>query len=800
MLYDLDSGKIKISLDEFVSIARRGISATLPFDEDAPKMEDTALHHLKYIDPDIKRERAIFGFSAMGYDFELYLSALQVIKDEVIIAKEVYSNPNNLSAEDSEQARFEGFITAKVINDLIGYQKIMITYYYENRELGLRYSHWESIPKEKLDKFFDRCVGQIIKFARPEVDRVTSRVPSFRAVKFPYEKIREGQREFMKEAYRALYYGSVLFAQAPTGTGKTISAIYPAIKALGKGRAEKAFYLTPKGTTAAAARDTIDDLCRGGAIIKAVILTAKERSCINHHICRTSRYYCKYSKCERIAEATLKLYENAKNCLDFRDILPVAEEYCVCPYELSLAYSELCDIVICDFNYLFDPHVYLRRFFDKGGRYLFLIDEAHNLVERSREMYSATLSVDELDAPNKSELLPEHAPLKSVSRAIKREIFDTLYPYIKEELREDKDGKLVGATHISDVPMKLYRSFEELSVTVEEALREAVRGRDTELIGFLRDYRIRIKKFHSAMQRFDDTYKLIIFLSDGHMTVEILSLHTGAEIRKMLSRGHGALFFSATLSPVNYYRAALGGEGQDQALQVESPFATEQLSVVIMDRISTRYSEREDTLLAVCRTIAATVSARRGNYMVFSPSFAYSEALHRIFSKKYPKIKTLSQTKTMTQREKAAFIEEFKRPSDSYLIGFAVMGGIYSEGIDLAGDSLIGAVVVGIGMPGLSYEREAIAEYYEEKYEEGKQFAYIYPGMNRVFQAAGRVIRRETDRGVIVLIDDRFDDPLYRKSLPRLWGKVKFLPDPKSLRDELDKFWQTVDEEKTEDR
>jgi DNA excision repair protein ERCC-2 len=242
----------------------------------------------------------------------------------------------------------------------------------------------------------------------------------------------------------------------------------------------------------------------------------------------------------------------------------------------------------------------------------------------------------------------------------------------------------------------------------------------------------------------------------------------------------------------------LGGERSDETLEVSSPFAPEQLSVSIMDKISTRYSEREDTLLAIVRTIAATVSAKRGNYMVFSPSFAYSQALHKIFSEKYPKIKTLSQTPDMTLREKAAFLEEFKKPSDSYLIGFAVMGGIYSEGIDLAGDSLIGAVVVGIGMPGLSYEREAIAEYYEEKYEEGKQFAYVYPGMNRVFQAAGRVIRREDDRGVIVLIDDRFDDPLYRKSLPKLWGKVKFIGDPKSLRAELDSFWQSVDEERGE--
>jgi DNA excision repair protein ERCC-2 len=208
-----------------------------------------------------------------------------------------------------------------------------------------------------------------------------------------------------------------------------------------------------------------------------------------------------------------------------------------------------------------------------------------------------------------------------------------------------------------------------------------------------------------------------------------------------------------------------------------------------MDKISTRYSERDKTLPAVCRAIAATVSAKRGNYMIFSPSFAYSEALASAFAAKYPKIKVLSQRKDMSKKEKEAFLNEFKEESSSYLIGFCVMGGIYSEGIDLVGDSLIGAVVVGIGMPALSYEREAICAYFNEKYEEGKQFAYIYPGMNRVLQAAGRVIRRETDRGVIVLIDDRFDDPIYKTVIPKLWSGMKFIKDPKELRDELDKFW-----------
>ena len=249
------------------------------------------------------------------------------------------------------------------------------------------------------------------------------------------------------------------------------------------------------------------------------------------------------------------------------------------------------------------------------------------------------------------------------------------------------------------------------------------------------------------------------------------------------------MFFSATLSPLNYYKSILSTDKYADTLEVDSPFDPEQLSVSIMDRISIRYSERSRTLPAVCRVVAATLSAKRGHYMVFAPSFEYAEALHREFSAKYPKIKSMLQTKNMSIEEKTEFLAAFSKDSGSYLVGFCVMGGIYSEGIDLAGDSLIGAVVIGIGMPSLSYEREAISEYFEEKYEAGKQYAYIYPGMNRVFQAAGRVIRREDDKGVIVLIDDRFADPIYKKSIPTLWEGMQYVSDAKDLRAELDKFW-----------
>ena len=283
---------------------------------------------------------------------------------------------------------------------------------------------------------------------------------------------------------------------------------------------------------------------------------------------------------------------------------------------------------------------------------------------------------------------------------------------------------------------------------------------------------------------------MFVFYTDEKIRVKLYCIDTGNEISKRLKKGRAAIFFSATLTPIYYYTSLLGADSTSESLALESPFVPEQLSVSIMDAISTRYSERADTLSAVCRVIAATVSAKRGNYIIFAPSFAYAEALANSFSHKYPKIHTILQTKNMSQAQKRDFLAEFSKEDKSYLVAFCVMGGIYSEGIDLAGDSLIGAVIVGIGMPGLSYEREAICAYYDEKHEEGKQFAYIYPGMNRVLQAAGRVIRREDDKGVIVLIDDRFADPIYKKIIPSLWRGMQYIKDPKELRDTLDKFWR----------
>ena len=617
-------------------------------------------------------------------------------------------------------------------------------------------------------------------------------------IKFPYPEIREGQSDFIRAVYRNLARGTTLYATAPTGTGKTVSVIYPAIRTLGDGRIDKVFYLTPKTTTAEVARECLELFVSEGAKIRTVILSSKERCCRSNLACRDGRDKCKYTKYNRLPDAVMALYELGLSVVSEREAEKIAVEYSICTHELLLTYSELCDFVICDINYLFDPTVYIRRFFDTGGRYAFLIDEAHNLADRAREMYSAEFSSDSFDLLLSSPLIGPVSRLREPLEAYKKTYTELLLSYLKDEIRVDKEGVSHAAVHLSDVPSELYGLMEGLEKALDDELLASFSAEDedsTERTRLIKDELYRVKKINSTLRLFDSHFKLFMFLDGDLIRLKLFCTDTHKVIEKALSKGQGAVFFSATLSPLDYYKSLLGGNGSSEVIEVESPFHEEALSVSIMDKISTRYSERERTAPAIIRVIGATLSARRGNYMVFAPSFEYLELLAEEFKRKYPKTKALIQRKNMSAKEKSDFLKEFTKEEDSYLVGFCVLGGIYSEGVDLVGEGLIGAIVVGIGMPSISYEREAMAEYYEEKYESGKQFAYIYPGLNRVLQAAGRVIRRENDRGVIVLIDDRFQDPIYKKSIPSLWHGMEYVGDAKELNERVKEFWRGVDEE-----
>ncbi|MBR3681007.1 MAG: ATP-dependent DNA helicase [Clostridia bacterium] len=788
MRYDVESKTLSVNIKELVNLAHRGISA--------PEREDEAKKYSRELYPEAKKIRLSGNTVILGYSAEIFGLAEEISDGVITLERKVDTLGKRLPREDRERTRAEGFLLLY----LYGAEKEaeLCTRYY-NADGELICEEREQPKAEALKRFFSKCIGVCEKYATPEIERVSERLPAYRALKFPYPAIREGQSDFIHAVHRTIAHGTQLCASLPTGTGKTVSVLYPALRALGEGRCDKIFYLTPKHTAARAASECLELFASQGVTVKACILYSKETLCSEGLTCRRPNGGCRLSSLSSIPDAVLSLYNLNKAVVLRADFERVGKEYGICPHELALCYSELCDVVICDFNYLFDPQIYLKRYFTEGGRYVYLIDEAHNLPERAREMYSSELSTRELDELLSNPLLPQHSAIREAIKTARDSIEGLFFPYLRDELHERERGEKVGAVCLHNPPSDLYTIVYTFLADAEAAYRASLRDKDgeaTERTLLLRELYYRLKKLGTSLEKFDEKYRLFLFYEGGVLNFRLFCIDTGGVISDRVRTGNAAVFFSATLEPLVYYRSLLGADGTTDSLTAGSPFDPSQLSVSIVDSVSTRYSERERTAPAVCRAIAAMISARRGHYMIFCPSFEYLELLAGVFTEKYPKLHTVIQKRDMTAEEKRAFLDEFKNCDGKYLIAFCVLGGIYSEGVDLTGDSLIGAAIVGIGMPTLSYERESMRDYFNDKYEAGTEYAYLYPGMNKVFQAAGRVIRTEDDRGVILLIDDRFRDPIYKKSIPSLWRGMKYVGDAKELKARTEAFWKRVDEDK----
>lgn len=789
MLYDKERRKILIECDEFIKIAMLG-SSSYARDEDTPKID---------LIGGIPHE---FEFSSEGIDFILKLKKPQVSSKTLTFVYGIQENPKRLKNATQRQARGEAFACAYAAAVKDETEEFLIKIIYQG--CGTETVREEQPNFSSLEIFFNKCATSLIHRAKAEIERVTVRLPSMKTAKFPYREIREGQNEFIRSAYRTIARGGELFASAPTGTGKTVSAIFPAIRALGDGRIEKAFYLTPKTTVAAGVKECLQRFAEEGVKIRAAILSAKERCCPLGLICREGKDKCQNLNLSKLSLALTALAEEGLTSADAEDFLRIGKKYSVCPHELSLAYSEMCDIIVCDFNYLFDPGVYIRRFFDKGGNYAFLIDEAHNLGERAREMYSAELDTGLLYSIENSGLFSDYSKAKTAAKELSKKFFKSLYPLVHGEVREAGEQKR-GAYKTAALPDFLYGMFEQTIDICKNELYKTSKAEDEEAplrSQVLREYILALEKFEGAILRFDTGFELFVFydgkntlregetIKEENLKAKIYCLDTGRVLRQRLNKGRSSVFFSGTLSPQDFYRDTLGGDRSSEILKVSSPFVSEQVAVNIVDSVSTRFNEREATLIDICKFISAAIAAKKGHYMIFTPSYSYTEALYKTFASKFPNVRALLQRPNMSREEKNKFIETLSRATDKYLAAFCVTGGIFAEGIDLAGEKLIGAIIVGISMPTPTYEREAICEYYNEKTENGKLYAYIYPGMNKVFQAAGRVIRSEDDRGIIVLIDDRFADPIYREAAPALFGDMRFFDNARKLNEHIKDFWE----------
>ncbi len=651
--------------------------------------------------------------------------------------------------------------------------------------------------REELCVFYLSLLSRIEPLARDLVHSSEERVPTARALRFPYPNPREGQTELAERAFRAIRRGERLFAEAPTGIGKTMSTLYPAVKALGEGYCDRIFYLTAKASVRREAFAAAAKLYEAGSRLRTVMLYAKEQMCAHPEGCRAgASSRCNPDACpfargyyDRVDGAIAELLAT-RHGYPKRILCEVAQKHRVCPYELSLDLSERCEIIICDYNYAFAPDVYLRRYFDaqegKRGEYVFLVDEAHNLPDRARDMYSVRLSVTpfaqvyaKLDPREDSEL---EGILGGYLMSMRR-----LGALCTENRQKHEDGTESGY-YLNRAPLQ---NFTEETLKCKRALDAFLKKNEQHpLAAELAELSALLRRFCGLSDYYDDRFLTYIQMVEGEISVQLFCLDPAGVLHSAMGRARASVLFSATLKPLDYFVDILGGGKGADTVELPSPYDPARLCVTVASGVSTRMEDRAKSYRKISALIAATVSARAGNYMVYFPSYDYMEQVHKAFSTKYPKVCCVLQKRGMSQRAQEEFLAAFKADEGKLRVGFCVLGGSFSEGVDLPGSRLIGAIIVGTGIPALSNERNMLRDYYENKCERGYDYAYTYPGMNHVLQAAGRVIRREEDKGVVVLIDDRYAAEPYLHLYPAHWEGITAAGDATSLAHRCKKFWE----------
>lgn len=617
----------------------------------------------------------------------------------------------------------------------------------------------EEFSFEEIKKWFDDLMEEYGKWATFQCEMKNQRQASIKELDFPYE-YRPGQKKLVSDVYRTIIRQKLLFMQAPTGVGKTISTIFPAVKAVGEELADRIFYLTAKTITATVAKETFALLEKNGYRAKTIQITAKEKLCPCDEM-ECNPVTCPYAKghFDRVNDAVFDLLHRCE-MIERDDILSQADRYTVCPFELCLDTASWCDNVICDYNYVFDPNVYLKRFFQEGikGDYIFLIDEAHNMVERSRQMYSAQIYKE--DFLTVKRIMKEHS--RSIEKALEK--CNKILLGMKRECENytvyDTFGNMVF-------------SFMRLMTLLDEFLQKA-----NEFPGKrdVMDFYFELRNFLNIYDLVDEHYVMYSELeADGRFMLKLFCVDPSLNIQKRLDKGKSAVFFSATFLPVNYYKSLLSTKKDNYAIYADSTFDSKKRLLAMATDVSTRYTRRSRSEYErIAGYINAVVTQKTGNYMVFFPSYKMMNDVADIYCEKYAdETELMLQKNNMSEAEREEFLDRFSEESDRTLVAFGIMGGIFGEGIDLKNDRLIGAIVVGTGLPQISNERTILKDYYDAENGCGFDYAFRYPGINKVLQAAGRVIRTTEDTGVILLLDERFWQREYDLLYPREWSDRK---------------------------
>ena len=664
---------------------------------------------------------------------------------------------------------------------------VQMTYcHLETEEIRRFRSEYEM---EELRKWFYELTDQYEKWARFQVEWKKLRNQSIKQTEFPYE-YREGQKDLVTSVYRTILRKKKLFIQAPTGVGKTMATVFPAVKAVGEGLAEKLFYLTAKTITRTVAQQAFEILKEGphrenGQIseseqmrYKTIVLTAKEKICFcDKAECNPD--YCPYAKghYDRINDAVYEMITETDD-LSRSAIEQQAEKWQVCPFELGLDLSLWADAVICDYNYVFDPNARLKRFFGDNvkGEYLFLIDEAHNLVERGREMYSASLY--------KENIMKVRRLVKERDGKLARQLEDCNKQLLA--LKRECDGcQVLGSA--GGIYLKLLSVMAEMERYLEECTEEEIREEVLALY-------FEVRMFETIYERLDENYMIYSEIDkEGKFQIRLFCVNPSVNLKESLDKGISTVFFSATLLPIRYYKELLSTEKDDYAVYARSVFDKKNRLLMVGNDVSTRYTRRGEKMYRrYALYLKEMALAKTGNYMAFFPSYRFMEEVYECFldmvEEENIQLDCLIQAPYMSEEAREIFLEGFEEEREVSLMGFCVMGGIFSEGIDLSEDKLIGAAIIGTGLPQVCRERELLKEYFDKKEMRGFDYAYVYPGMNKVQQSAGRVIRTEEDRGIILLLDDRFQEKRYKETFPREWEGYQMC-NIKNVKEKIRKFW-----------
>ncbi len=673
--------------------------------------------------------------------------------------------------------------------------RVRITYCNIDTE-EIKYFHYE-YELQELEEWFMDVMRQYRKWADFQFEWNLLRQESIKNLAFPFP-YRQGQKDLVTYVYQTIYHKRKLFIEAPTGVGKTISTLFPAVKSMGEGRGQKIFYLTAKTITRTVADDTIELMRKQGLKLKSVILTAKDKICFMEET-ECNPEYCPYAKghYDRINDAIYDLLTQSDN-FNRAQIEEYARKHQVCPFEMCLDMSLFADAVICDYNYLFDPHVYLKRFFSEGMSqdYIFLIDEAHNLVDRGREMYSAVLMKEDFLA------------LKKVVKEYDGKMYRQL-ENCNRELLELKRACEDYEYWNDDEIAPFVRTLTKLSGTMETYMEE---HEDSPVRSDILDFYFEISHFLLINDKLDKNYVIYTQMeSDGGFSIRLFCVNPSKNLSECMMRGRSSILFSATLLPIQYYKRLLGAQEGDYEVYAKSVFDPRRKGLFIADDVTSKYTRRSEMeYYNIASYIHRIVSRRDGNYMIFFPSHAFLQNVYELYCRYFhdsERVECILQEEYMDEESREAFLRRFDVPEPAQnlcieevihieiqeeeersLLGFCVLGGIFSEGIDLKKDSLIGAVIVGTGLPQVCNEREILKKYFDSQGDNGFDFAYRFPGMNKVLQAAGRVIRTVEDVGIVALLDERFLTAAYLKMFPREWKEYEKVS-LEQVEGRVERFW-----------